>query len=237
MRKIYFIVTFCLFFLISSFYKTQSFFTESEVSGVNTFAAASVFPDNGNNTPATGTETITNPNNTVTEISAGDVVINEIYYDPDKDHVIAGGDGANSSEWIELYNKSLKTVNLKNWKIIDNNNLERLISANDRLLNPGEYVILAKSSEVASIWNIPGDIFIPINELFGLGLSNSKDRVILKDHNGQIIDQISYGEDITAFNPSLPDVAQGHSLEREPDGADTDSNADFVNRDTPTPGN
>ena len=47
---------------------------------------------------------------------------------------------------------------------------------------------------------------------------------------------MSYGDDTSQLNPSETDVVEGHSLEREPDGVDTNTNADFVDRTIPTPG-
>ncbi len=237
MRKIYFIFTFCLILLFASFYGTYSYFSDSKVSGVNTYTTASIFPTKAN--IITPIDLVTTPNATPpdTLISEGDVVINEVYYDPDADHTVTGSDPANSSEWIELYNRSSKDINLKGWKIVDNFGPERLLFADNKAFKPGEFIILAKETNVVAEWGFSSDIFVALKELVGNGLANSSDRVILKDNSGQIIDQISYGGDITAFNPSLPDVAQGHSLERDPDGQDTNSPTDFVNRDIPTPGN
>ena len=194
---------------------TFSFFSDTETSTGNTFTAAESFPH---------------------------VVINEVYYDPDADHMQGGGPtpDENDFEWIELYNPTGSAVNLKDWKITDNTGPERTISTNNLDLDPGEFAVLAKAANVFTLWSIPSSAEeIPLGQNFGNGLSNSThtgDRVILKDDSGIVIDQMSYAGDTTAFTPSAQDVAEGHSLERDPDGVDTDTIGDFVDRTTPTPG-
>src|SRR3989338_8935720 len=194
---------------------TFSFFSDTETSTGNTFTAAESFPH---------------------------VVINEVYYDPDADHMQGGGPtpDENDFEWIELYNPTGSAVNLKDWKITDNTGPERTISTNNLDLDPGEFAVLAKAANVFTLWSIPSSAEeIPLGQNFGNGLSNSThtgDRVILKDDSVIVINQMSYAGDTTAFTPSAQDVAEGHSLERDPDGVDTDTIGDFVDRTTPTPG-
>ena len=168
---------------------------------------------------------------------ANHLVINEVYYDPDSSHKHPASADERDFEWIEIYNPTGSIVNLKNWKIVDNSATERSISTSNRDLGPGEFAILAKAANVFTLWSIPTSaIKIPIGERFGNGLANDGDRVILKDPNGTIIDQMSYGTDTTVLNPTVPGIAEGHSLERDPDGVDTDTAADFVDRSLPTPG-
>jgi len=164
------------------------------------------------------------------------LVINEVYYDPDSGHMQGTNPDENDFEWIEIYNPTALTINLKNWKIQDNSANERSISESNRDLLPGDFVVIAKANNVRVIWNIPNEKFIGIGQNFGNGLANGGDRVILKDSDGNIVDQMSYGTDTTAFNPACPDVVEGHSLERNPTGKDTDTAGDFVDRSSPTPG-
>ncbi|KKQ45440.1 MAG: Type I signal peptidase [Candidatus Woesebacteria bacterium GW2011_GWA1_37_8] len=54
---------------------------------------------------------------------------------------------------------------------------------------------------------------------------------------GTIIDHISWGSNVVAFNPSIPLIpTSGSSSERNPDGVDTNTNADFTTSTPPTPG-
>ena len=63
-----------------------------------------------------------------------DVVINEIMYNP-----------ANSEpEWIELYNKSTKIINLKNYSVADERDTVRVVEKSVSL-NPGEYFVILQS--------------------------------------------------------------------------------------------
>jgi hypothetical protein len=196
---------------------SSSFFFDVEKSVGNIFGAADSFED--------------------IEAQPGDIVINEVYYDPDLEHIHPNNADENTFEWVELYNNSVSTINLKNWVITDNSGTERTISTSNRNLDPGQFAILVKAANVFTQWTIPSEAEkIQLGEIFGNGLANTDDRVILKDNNGNLIDQMSYGGDITAYDPSSADVVEGHSLEREPDGTDTDTAADFVNRTIPTPG-
>ena len=167
---------------------------------------------------------------------ANHLVINEVYYNPDSEHMQGANPDENNFEWIEIYNPTTSTINLKNWKIVDNSGSERSISESNRDILPGDFVIIAKADNVRVIWGIPNEKFIGIGQIFGNGLANAGDRVVLKDNLGNIVDQMSYGNDKTAFDPACPDVAEGHSLERSPAGKDTDTAADFIDRYPPTPG-
>jgi len=84
---------------------------------------------------------------------------------------------------------------------------------------------------------VPVDVeIVELGGNIGNGLSNTGDRLILKDQDGNIIDQMSYGADNSIFDPACPNVARGHSLERKSLGKDTDTNDDFIDQVSPTPG-
>lgn len=169
----------------------------------------------------------------------GNVVINEVYYDPDALHQ---GPGQESHyEWIELYNPNSFTVNLQNWTIADNSDAVT-IHAN-KSIPAGGFALVSKSANIwNSYWGInpgnPGSSIeiIELGQIIGSGLSNNGDRVILKNSSGDTIDQMSYGTDTTIFNPACSDIVEGHSLERDPNGTDTDIAVDFVDKTAPTPG-
>lgn len=206
-----------------SFKVTHAFFSDTATSHDNIFAAAQSFPTSS-------------PTPTPTPPIASHLVINEVYYDPDTAHTVAGTNGDNNSEWIEIYNPTGFSVNVKDWKVTDNSGTERTVSTSNRNIGSGEFAILAKAADVRTLWGVDESKFIALGEIFGNGLANTGDRVILKDNLGNIVDQMSYGTDTTVLNPSAPDVAEGHSLERDPDGLDTNTATDFVNRTTPSPG-
>ena len=120
-----------------------------------------------------------------------DVVINEIMYNP-----------ANSEpEWIELYNKSTKIINLKNYSVADERDTVRVVEKSVSL-NPGEYFVIADDSTISRFYNL--DFKYQINNL--PTLNNSGDQIILFDSLNRIIDSLEYY--------SLWGGNRGKSLER-----------------------
>lgn len=168
------------------------------------------------------------------------IVINEVYYDVDA-RTYPHGQGVKTeeegkNEWIELYNPNNFAVNIKDWSITDNSGIVYQINPNVSIPAHG-FALLSHDNDTWHFWGDPSALTINLGGSFSGGwLSNSGDRVILKDALGNVVDQMSYGTDTYAFSPSCPDVAEGHSLERHPDGADTNTKNDFVDRTTPTPG-
>lgn len=167
---------------------------------------------------------------------ANHIVINEVYYDTGIRQRGNKTEEEIKNEWIELYNPTDTAVNLRNWSITDNSGIIRTISGNRRL-RPGQFAIIAIDSDTFNFWNIPrGALKIRLREEIGNGLDNIGDRVILFDPSGNKIDGMSYGEDITELNPSIPGVAEGHSLARSPKGFDTDRAPNWYELETPNPG-
>lgn len=168
------------------------------------------------------------------EILIGHVVISEVLYDVDPAHGVNSGNGNN--EWIELYNGSDTTVNLTGWKISDNGaDVETL--PGEITLAPGKFLILTATSSTAGFWNIPGDAqVIVFGEIMGNALAASGDVVTLLNAEDVAIDAVSWGTNTTAFDPSVPAVVQGHSIERAALQVDSDTANDWEDRAHPTPG-
>lgn len=160
------------------------------------------------------------------------VVINEVYYD------VSPPKGTETlNEWIELFNSGDAAANLKNWTLTDNTGNAKSLSLQDLLLNPQQFALIVKNiASFLTYWpETPAStlmIEIPSNN----ALSNDGDRLILKNENGEVMDQMNYGTDTTILDPAIPDVSEGQSIEREPDGTDTNTAADFVANPAPTPG-
>lgn len=161
----------------------------------------------------------------------GYVVINEVHAD-----VASGSETLN--EWVELYNPTDLSIDLTGWQICDN-------SACDTF--PGTPSIPAKGFAVvandASTWNThwtqilaTGATTIALGSPIGNLLSNSDDRVILKDTSSVVVDQISYGSDTTILNPSIPFANEGDSIARVVKGYDADVATDWLLNATPNPG-
>ena len=140
-------------------------------------------------------------------------------------------------EWIELFNPTDEIVSLKNWSIVDNSGIARKIPGN-RKLKPGEFALISRDNSTWAFWaEDPAAIKIPLGKQIGDGLDNAGDRLILSDAQNNAVDILSYGDDTSIFNPSVPLVGLGSSFERFVPGLDTDVAADFEERFVPTPGN
>lgn len=119
------------------------------------------------------------------------IVINEIMYAPTSDE----------PEWVEIYNRSEKVINLKKWKFSDNSS-SVLITNKDQIISPGEYVVLCRDTSIAEYFQIFGKLInFPMPTL-----NNSGDKVALRDSTGGTIDSLIY---LPSWGGS-----NGNSLER-----------------------
>ncbi|MEJ5262691.1 MAG: lamin tail domain-containing protein [Ignavibacterium sp.] len=106
-----------------------------------------------------------------------DVVINEIMYAP----------LSPEPEWVELFNRSDKTINLKNYKLADAVDTTKVI--NDTLtLHPKEFLVIAKDSSVINFYNIQSRIYFASFP----SLNNTDDKIILLDSLNRVIDSLRY---------------------------------------------
>ncbi len=109
----------------------------------------------------------------------GDVLVNEIMYAPTGDE----------PEWVELYNASPDTVNLKGWRISDSNvSTKSIIASTDYFFPPKHYVVIAKSTDFSSVHpNIPVIVasFAALN-------NTTNDDVVIYDPAGTTIDSVQY---------------------------------------------
>ncbi len=157
------------------------------------------------------------------------IVINEVYYD------ISGN--SEDGEWVELYNAGSGPVSLNGWSIRDSVSDPDFFNT-DIVLLPGEFALVGASQEIFDIaWagEIPDGAHVIIAKI-GNALNNPGDSVHLIDADGQEVDAMSYGNNDSVLNPSVPVGEKGHSLSRSPNGADTDTAMDWVELELPTPG-
>ncbi len=121
------------------------------------------------------------------------ILINEIMYSPQSPE----------PEWIELYNNSSSAINLKNWKLSDESSIGSpvTITANDRIINPNEYLVISKSNAI-----IPAHPLIDSNKVLYLSslpvLNNDKDKVILYNSALAVVDEVSYSSSWGGINKS-----------------------------------
>ena len=127
-------------------------------------------------------------------------------------------------------------MSLKDWTIEDNSGLVTIIHAN-KIVPAGGFALISKSASTWRFWDEDKDaIKVELGSQIGDGLDNSGDRLILRDNNGIFIDSLSYGDDVSQFDPSVPLVPIGFSFERKTPGLDSDVAGNFEEIDPPTPG-
>jgi Lamin Tail Domain/CHU_C Type IX secretion signal domain len=142
----------------------------------------------------------------------GDLVINEILFDP-----ITGG-----SDFIELYNRSSKVLNLKDYSIanFDNDTISnnKIITQNYTLF-PNEYIVLTADS--AYVRNtFPATISGTFYQMSLPSLNNDSSTIYLIDPSNLLLDKVSYKAD---WQFSLLDVTENKTLERiDPAGISND---------------
>lgn len=106
-----------------------------------------------------------------------DVVINEIMYAP-----LTG-----EPEWIELYNRTTESINLKNWKLSDAATTVT-ITTQDKILSANSFVVISKDANVTNFFSIPSDVIVANVP----SLNNTGDAVVIKDFNNVKIDSLYY---------------------------------------------
>jgi hypothetical protein len=132
----------------------------------------------------------------------GDVIINEILFDP-----LTGG-----SDWIEVYNRSEKAFNLKNWQMANfaNDTIANFKTIpNNKLLMPGGYAVIGKDSSFVKMnypFSVPGTFCHS-----ELPSYNNDSGTVYLIYNNVVLDKVSYDED---WHFRLLDVTDGVSLER-----------------------
>jgi len=109
--------------------------------------------------------------------SSNEIVVNEFMYSPSNDE----------PEWIELFNRSYRAINLKNWKMSDNST-NVTISTTDYFLNPGEFLVIAGDSVISNYYQITSKLLIKQLP----SLNNSGDNIILKSNFSTTIDSLKY---------------------------------------------
>ncbi|WP_343634656.1 lamin tail domain-containing protein [Fluviicola sp.] len=106
----------------------------------------------------------------------GDIIISEVMVDPSP--VI----GLPELEFIEIYNKSSKYIDLAGWKLGDQSGDGTILSG---FISPGQYKILCATSSAPEF---PGSYTVSSFPSY----NNSSDDVVLKDNTGILIDKVSY---------------------------------------------
>ena len=140
-----------------------------------------------------------------------------------------------TNEWIELYNGSQSAVNIGGWTIGDNAASSTM--PNGSTIAPGGFVIVTSATTTRDLWLLSNDAkFVFLGKLLGDGLSNTGDRIILRNASGVVVDAVSWGTNTTVMQPSVSVVSYGNSMARTTLSNDTDTASDWAGR-SPSPGN
>ncbi|PAU93015.1 hypothetical protein CK503_13915 [Aliifodinibius salipaludis] len=115
-------------------------------------------------------------------VDSGDVAINEFMYAPP----------VNSSEYIELYNISDKSLNLQGWTLSDNReSFEGTISTGQFIVPPDSFVVIAPDNTIESEY--PDIALVTMGDF--PALNNGGDQIIIRDKNGTLLDSLQYTSD------------------------------------------
>jgi hypothetical protein len=174
------------------------------------------------------------------------LLISEVLYDtPGTDE---------DEEWIEIYNPTASTIDLSDYKLGDEEEQgggEGMYQFPSEASIPpaGVVVIALKATGFYALYgfnpdyevtdtdsSVPDMIKYSAWATGKIALSNSGDEVLILDGGDAIVDAMSYGNATTFFDSPCPDVPTGHSLERSPANADTDTADDWIDQEFPNPG-
>ena len=151
-----------------------TFSTTNFIQGKNYFIAKlEVTPDDD----TTNNISFTNFFGVMVNEIRNDIVINEIMYAPNSPE----------PEWIEIFNRSSKIINLKNYKIADNSDTVTVIN-NSTILNPGEYFVVASDTTLRRYYNV----LSALTSANLPSLNNTGDKLILIDSLNRTIDSLQY---------------------------------------------
>ena len=108
------------------------------------------------------------------------LVINEIMQNPSMVSDAAG-------EWIEIKNISDNAINLNGLIIRDNDDEQHIITNNNLIIMPGDYLILGNNNDLS----LNGGVIVDY-VYNGITLSNLWDEIIIEHPSGIILDEVYY---------------------------------------------
>lgn len=147
-------------------------------------------------------------------VEPGDAVINEVLYDP-------FGTG---SDFVELYNRSNKTLSLAGWKLgnVSDGAVDDVLTITSAsfLLLPGAYALICEST-TNIVSNYPQSRTERFVETDLPSYNNGEGGVVLQAPDGTQLDRFDYNDDL---HFALVNETEGYSLERiDPDRPTSDN--------------
>ena len=188
--------------------------------------SATVAPPVGTAVP--GGPAVPSPAATATATLYLPFLISEVMFDPET----IGNDAA--EEWVEIHNRSTAAAGLGGWAIGDRGAWDPLPAVT---VAPGGFAIIGGPGAVAQLPpDFTGPRILVGDGRIGGGLGNMGDVVRLRSPTIGVADAVSYGDNLDAFDPSVPLVGAGLTVERLPSGIDSDSATDWRAQPDPSPG-
>jgi signal peptidase len=213
-------LTFLLVKSAGSFFSDEETATNNVLGTSETFGSPSPTPI-GTPSPSSTPTSLPTTSPTPSFPPSAHIVINEIYYDVDGSH---GSEPAN--EWLELYNPTFSAIDVSGWKLTDNSSQDIIPTSSP--IPAGGFALIISQESTTTFWTIPAEtIIINLGSAIDGGLNNGGDSLSIYDATNTLIDQITYPNGA---------VDEGHSLERDPDGYDSDNYSDFIDQSAPSPG-
>lgn len=150
-------------------------------------------------------------------VAANDIIINEILFNPT----------ANGTDYVELYNRSNKLINLKTLLLANRSSTGvianmKALTAQDQLLFPGDYLVLSEDDASVKRQFTVKNLSAFINLSSMPSYSDDEGTVVLTDNGGLVIDEVAYKDD---WHFALISNDEGVALER------IDPNASSQNKD------
>jgi hypothetical protein len=159
------------------------------------------------------------------------------------------------AEWVELLNYGDVGIDLSGYKFgdaeIPGDTFEGMMAfPDDSFLNPRETIVIVNTAK--NFFSQYG--FLPDYEMSdsdpnvknmikyvlwtsgNVNLNNESDEVQLINYQDKLVDSVSWGKSIFAFNPPLNPVNDGVSIERYPPNFDSNQSHDWRYQGSPDPG-
>ncbi|MFK7954231.1 MAG: lamin tail domain-containing protein, partial [Ekhidna sp.] len=162
----------------------------------------------------------------IEEAEEGDVVINEFYASPTTESALP------RREFIELYNRSEKYIDVENWRYSDASDTSSTFPS--FVLEPDSFLIITTTSGASS--------FTEYGDAIGVGsfrtLTSNSDQITISNENDRLIHQIFYDESTSGItteliNPDGPDYSfRNYGLSAAPEGG-TPGKENSIFDDTP----
>lgn len=145
------------------------------------------------------------------------------------------------TDWIELYNPTAASVNIKGWQVCDDK-ICITLSVNDIFISEYGFAIVAENRFDIDAWDMPDSVtIITLEDMIGNGLDEKSEMLVLKNADATVVDSVNWGIPDTSWNnysselwdPGIAQESRTAVLKRLGNGTDTDSVSDWTYADAP----